>query len=453
MNKQLFDYANRQYQLRDYPTALIAFTECLQDASAPLAPGETGLLYHQIGNCLIKLNNPTEAIQAYTQASADPQYAAISTVECNLGMAYASLRDYEHAVRCFRLSVEEGGNETPYKAYMGMGNALMKLGKTAEAGVAFREASLDEAKPDVTKALLNLGLCFMALDRPLDAVASYESALPFEMKPATKNKLYANLGQAYVAAGKMTEAVGAFEEALRDKTYFLSDAASVDYQRAIGVVAQGQADATQMLPVADVSGLDVAADGMPIGDGFAGAQDPFYYDDLPQDENFPGYLGMYDNATDGQDHFFNSTDKEIEQWSKGIAKKDRKRRNVGLKIAVAFIVVVILAAAALVFAYTQGYGYPTQEMVAKELFADPSAAADSLFSGATSPENAKTMTEFVAADPDARVDGVNRSMTESEVFVTATTDEGGQVTYRVSMVRDLASWKISNVELYFASQS
>ncbi len=65
MNKQLFDYANRQYQLRDYPTALIAFTECLQDASAPLAPGETGLLYHQIGNCLIKLNNPTEAIQAY----------------------------------------------------------------------------------------------------------------------------------------------------------------------------------------------------------------------------------------------------------------------------------------------------------------------------------------------------------------------------------------------------
>ena len=53
-------------------------------------------------------------------------------------------------------------NPTPYKSYMGMGNALMKLGKSAEAGVAFREAALDESNPDPTKALLNLGVCFMA---------------------------------------------------------------------------------------------------------------------------------------------------------------------------------------------------------------------------------------------------------------------------------------------------
>ena len=77
-----------------------------------------------------------------------------------------------------------------------MGNALLKLGKSAEAGVAFREAALDEANPDPTKALLNLGVCFMALDRPADAVASYESALQFDMQPDTRNKLYANLGQA-----------------------------------------------------------------------------------------------------------------------------------------------------------------------------------------------------------------------------------------------------------------
>ena len=47
-----------------------------------------------------------------------------------------------------------------------MGNALMKLGKSAEAGVAFREARSDEANPDPTKALLNLGVCFMALEPP-----------------------------------------------------------------------------------------------------------------------------------------------------------------------------------------------------------------------------------------------------------------------------------------------
>ena len=65
--------------------------------------------------------------------------------------------------------------------------------------MAFREAALDEGNPDPTKALLNLGVCFMALNRPVDAVASYESALQFDMVPDIRHKLYANLGQAYVA--------------------------------------------------------------------------------------------------------------------------------------------------------------------------------------------------------------------------------------------------------------
>lgn len=102
------------------------------------------------------------------------------------------------------------GYDARYKAYIGMGNAYMKVGKTAEAGVAFREAALDEGNPDPTKALLNLGVCFMALNRPADAVASYESAFQFDMPQAMKNKLNANLGQAYVACGEMAKAVTAF---------------------------------------------------------------------------------------------------------------------------------------------------------------------------------------------------------------------------------------------------
>ena len=163
-------------------------------------------------------------------------------------MAYAALRDWRNAVKHFEIAVSDRGYPTPYKAYTGMGTALLKQGKSAEAGVAFREAALDESNPDPTKALLNLGVCFMALNRPADAVASYESALQFDMKPQTRNKMYASLGQAYVATGQMDEAVGAFERALADKTYFLSDSASVDYQRAIAVVSQGNADTTQALP-------------------------------------------------------------------------------------------------------------------------------------------------------------------------------------------------------------
>ena len=376
----------------------------------------------------------------------------MGTVQCNIGMAYASLRDYEDAVQHFEKAVADERYDTPYKAYMGMGNALMKLGKSAEAGVAFREAALDESNPNPPKALLNLGVCFMALNRPADAVASYESALQFGMDAETRNKLYASLGQAYVACSQMDKAVEAFERALADKTYFLSDSASVDYQRAVGAVAQGTSEMTQVLDLADISGLDVAADGSMISDdGYGANQDPFYYDEGYDDyDSYPGYMGAYE----GQDgsSFFEASEAEIEQWSKGLAKQDRKRRNVGLKILIAIVIIIVLAFAAGVFAYTQGYGYPTQESVAQQLFADPDNARANVIANGVSDESAASMLDPVVQDANVQIDGVNRSMSESTVYVTAQTPEGGDVDYRITMVRDMIGWKISNIELYFPSQ-
>lgn len=451
MNNELFEWAYGQYQQKQYQDALMAFTDCLQDPEAMFAPGEIGLLYHQIGNCLVKLKNPTEAIHAYTQATADANYAALGTVYCNLGMAYASLRDYENAVRCFQSAIDDLDYPTPHKAYSGMGNALMKMGKTAEAGVAFREAALDESNPDPTKALLNLGVCFMALNRPADAVASYESALQFDMDSSTRNKLNASLGQAYVSCGNMEFAVEAFESAIADRTYALSDSAAVDYQRAVAAVAQGAAEATQILPIADMSGLDVGVDGNVYPeDEYYDDQDPFYYDAPYDEDNYPGYL---DAEEQGEEIFFNASDEELEQWSKDMAKKDRKRRNVGLKILVFIIVLIIALCAGAVFAYTQGYGYPTQQMVVEQLFANPETAKNEVFVESLSQSSIDEMTDPVIQDANVVIDGVNQSMSESTVFATATTPEGGDVTYEVTMVRDMIGWKISGIEPYFVSQN
>ena len=74
MNYELFSKAQSLYDAKDFQGALMAFTQCLQDEAMPPAPGETGRLYHQIGNCLIELRDANEAIQAYTQAVADPAY-------------------------------------------------------------------------------------------------------------------------------------------------------------------------------------------------------------------------------------------------------------------------------------------------------------------------------------------------------------------------------------------
>ena len=239
MNNETFQQARSAYVAKEFDVALAKFTECLEDTSVEKAPGEVGLLYHQIGNCLVKLKDPNEAIHAYSQALVDTSYDASGSVSYNLGMVYASQGDFEDAISHFKTATEDSRYATPYKAYVGLGNSLLKLGKSAEAGAAFRAAALDEANPDPTRALLNLGVCFMALDRPMDAIASYESALQFDMKPETRNKIFANMGQAYVADGKMEKAVRAFESALADKTYVFNDAANVDYQRAVAAVAAG----------------------------------------------------------------------------------------------------------------------------------------------------------------------------------------------------------------------
>ena len=257
MNNETFQQARSAYVSKQFDVALAKFTECLEDTSVEKAPGEVGLLYHQIGNCLVKLKDPNEAIHAYSQALVDTSYDASGSVSYNLGMVYASQGDFEDAITNFKAVTEDSRYATPYKAYVALGNSLLKLGKSAEAGAAFR---------DPTKALLNLGVCFMALDRPMDAIASYESALQFDMKPETRNKIFANMGQAYVADGKMEKAVRAFESALADKTYVFNDAANVDYQRAVAAVAAGntgEVEAVTPEEVAstnthnDLSGLDV----------------------------------------------------------------------------------------------------------------------------------------------------------------------------------------------------
>lgn len=448
MNTQTYNQAQDAYNSGNMGEALELFTNCLQDATEVPAEGEAGLLYHRIGNCLMKLRDYTEAIHAYTQAASDSAYESIGQVNYNLGSAYAALRDYENAVKHFEIAVSDRNYDTPYKAYIGMGKANLKLGNSAEAGSAFRSAALDESNPNPANSLLNLGICFMALGRPADAVQSYESALQFYMDSDTKNKLYANLGQAYTAAGQMEKAVNAFEMSLADKTYFLNDAASVDYQTAVGAVAQGTA---VIEPVdgqttgTDMSGLDITADGAPIysqTDTEAASDDPRYYQD---DYNID------DNYASGGERFFNASDEELEEWSRGVMREDRKRRNVGLKALVAVFVVLLLAAAAGVLAYTQGYGYPSQQALTQQLFADKNAAAHDSFAPEIDAATVQTMLDPVVTDANVQIDEVERSMNTSVVYATAATEEGGQVHYRVSMARDGLGWKLTNVELYFPS--
>jgi tetratricopeptide (TPR) repeat protein len=448
MNNDLFQRARQAARNKDYGEAIQLFRDCIHDPAAPPAPGELGRIYHQMGNCFTKMRRYDDAVEAYAQATADTAYDACGAVNSNMGMAYAAARDYENAVKHFEIAVSDNSYPTPYKAYMGMGNALLKIGKSAEAGVAFREAALDGSNPDPTKALLNLGVCFMALDRPADAVSSYESALQFDMADDVRNKMQASLGQAYVACGEMDRAVEAFEKALADKTYFLSASASVDYQRAIAAVSQGSSDATQALPaLADTSGLDVVtADDSTVAespepDAAPDAQDPYYFADAYEEEGAEG----------AQDRFFNASEQELEEWSRGVARKERKRKSVGLKVLLVIILLLLAALAAGVVLYMQGYGFPTQEATVEQLFRNPGDSG--VYANGVAADDVEYNQDLIPANSTIAINGVDRSTSTSTVYVTLTTAEGGKVDYSVQLVRDMIGWKVAGVDLYFASQN
>ncbi len=475
MNNVLNQQAEAAYKRGDFADALQLYTKCLEDDDGQnLAPGETGLLYHRIGNCLMRLRDFDEAIHAYTQALADTAYQSVGAVNNNLGNCYASLRDYDNAIKCFQAAIQDPHYRTPYKPYTGLGNAYLRLGRSAEAGNAFRSGALDPNNPNPAHDLLNLGICFMALNRPNDAVQSYQSALQFQMDAPLRNRLYANLGQAYTATGQMQQAVNAFETALADKTYFLSDAANVDYRRAAGLVAQGTAvmnpitgeipvtpenpstqihnggngqqqneyASNQQPNVSDFSGFDRPGDSTQMYsevDNSEVNQNPYYQN-----------MGVQDGYRSPEDRFFNATDQELDRYGKQVAKNARKHRRVGLRIAIVIIVILLVLAALGIFAYTQGYGYPDQRTVVTQLF---STKSDDSFSSSVSQDNISSMLNMISQDNNATIDQVDRGMSQSTVYVTATTAEGGQVNYQVSLSRDGIGWKVTNVSLYFPSQN
>ena len=486
MNKSVFLQAQEAYENGDFSAAFDLFHSVASDQNNQLSPGEFGLVYHQLGNCLIKMNNYKDAITAYTNASTDAAYISIGTVFYNLGMAYAYLSDFGNAINNFETAIKTPNYRAKYKAYTAMGNALMRSGKPAEAGVVFRKAALDQHNPDPTRALLNLGVCFMALRRSNDAVEVYKNAFQFNMPSDMRNRLNANLGQAYVASGQMKLAVEAFENALRDKTYVLSDSASVDYQRAIAVVSKGEDSVdleSQGTKAAEASGMLTGAAGA-AAIGVVAANPQTAHADIanninPDDafasesntgteKDFSGFdvatTPNQNNLQDaGQDSMSqpqypaqNYPDDGFEKWSqasKEAAYNPKKKRSPG---KIVLIVILLLLAASIIACsglFALGFGFPSQEMVTKTLFENPLESKDKCFSDSLTSSKVDGFISMLSQDSSPTIKGVTRSVNDSCVYVSGTTQQGGEVEYKIKMERHLLGWKITNIELAFASRN
>ena len=117
--------------------------------------------------------------------------------------------DYVTAAQAFSAATQDASYATPFKAYLGLGNALFQSGDYANAGTAFRQAAIDGANRSAA-ALGDLGRCFIKLGRPADAVETYRTAIDFAGPRDDTRALNAGMGQALSAAGRPSDALDAF---------------------------------------------------------------------------------------------------------------------------------------------------------------------------------------------------------------------------------------------------
>lgn len=420
MNIQALEQARNAYRTGDFASAAQLF-------AAAKDPSElAGEADHLRGNSLMRLGRYAEAVEAYGAALQDGAYGKRGALLTNQGKALVASGDIRSAVSAFSAATQDASYATPYKAYLGLGDALKKLGNLTEAGVAYRQAAIDGANPAPAGALANLGDCFVALQRPEDAIESYRTALDFAGPRDDTRAISAGLGQAYVAANRFSDAVDAFGTATVDGIYQLTPEQADAYERARDTLSASSA----MVATTNAYSTDI---------------DPL--DPLGQSGSF-----MPDPSDTG---FFTLSEQEMVQQDRVETKVRRKRRHTGLKVFIALLVVLLIAGGGAAFAYTRGFGFPSQEDVLTGLFqaaTDGSDASEYLASGLDESQKS-IITASIPLDATPTIEGMDAGMSEATATVKVALKNGGDMTYEVGFVREGLGWAVSSVSTDFNTET
>ena len=420
MNIQALEQARNAYRTGDFASSAQLF-------AAAKDPSElAGEADHLRGNSLMRLGRYAEAVEAYGAALQDGAYGKRGALLTNQGKALVASGDIRSAVSAFSAATQDASYATPYKAYLGLGDALKKLGNLTEAGVAYRQAAIDGANPAPAGALANLGDCFVALQRPEDAIESYRTALDFAGPRDDTRAISAGLGQAYVAANRFSDAVDAFGTATVDGIYQLTPEQADAYERARDTLSASSA----MVATTNADSTDI---------------DPL--DPLGQSGSF-----MPDPSDTG---FFTLSEQEMVQQDRVETKVRRKRRHTGVKVFIALLVVLLIAGGGAAFAYTRGFGFPSQQDVLTGLFqaaTDGSDASEYLASGLDESQKS-IITASIPLDATPTIEGMDAGMSEATATVKVALKNGGDMTYEVGFVREGLGWAVSSVSTDFNTET
>ena len=459
MNQARFNEAQKAYDAGDYRAALQGFLDAVERSG-----GANGQACHMAGNCALKLRRYSDAETAYRRALLDDEYVAKANVHTNLGVALAAEGDYTAAIAEFEKAITEEP-EGAFKAHQGRGSALLRCGRVKDAAYAFRTAASDLKNPDPGRALVNLGVCFMAMDRPGDAVEAYRAAVNLPSYKG-KGKAAANLGQAFVADGRFEDAVRAFRQAEERWGQKLSTAAAEDYRIAReaveGATAANPVEPEPVQPVAFAAPEPTPID-MPSADAngsddpdVTGRHAPLTPD--PEGDPFEDVRPTRKHAETGgipvavETDFFDATEAELRSKDRQVRKEKRREGRFAVKLTLAVLGLLILGTVAAGGFYALGFGYPGQSATLDGLVTAHAVGEDVSPYWVARPrvDIVRAMMALPPTD-ELTVESLDRSATASTAIVALKLESGTPVRYKVTFAREGVGWKVSDVEAYFAS--
>ncbi|MCX8006800.1 MAG: tetratricopeptide repeat protein [Coriobacteriia bacterium] len=397
--------------------------------------------------------------------------------------AYRSC-DWRTAAREYLLAAGSGG-EGAGVAFAKAGNALMKLGRAADAVMAYERAVADPALPNRASVLCNLAIAQAAAGDHAAAVSSYRAALDDPTFPSRwkalqgaasslaqlgrfeeaceayrsaaldssnpdPGKTLNNLGTCYLSQGRHEEAIEAFKAALDVDGYSgkgkaaanlgLALAASGRHEEALAAFDRATTEYGHTLAPEAVAAYDACRRKL----------------EQPRRETVEGWRTgemppvLSDQEPDEDLAFFTRTEEEMREADRAARKAERqaRRQQKGLFARIGSVVAIVgMAVGLLGFLWASGIGFPTQQMTVRGLLEAHRAGkpVDGYWVAVPTVDVEKEMSGLPPRFTSYRIGSVDRSAKTSTVDLVIVLEQGAPLAYKVSLVREGVGWKVSGI--------
>lgn len=391
--------------------------------------------------------------------------------------------DWRTAAREYLLAAGSGGPGTGV-AFAKAGNALVKLGRHADAIMAYQRALEDADLPSRSAVLCNLGAAQAASGEHEAAAGSFRAALE-DPAYAKRYKALQGAAASLAALGRSDEACEMYRAAVLDASNpdpgkslnnlglcYLTQARYEDAAEAFkaaldvdGYAGKGKSAANLGLALAALGRSKEAVEAFERATGefqhTLGPEALAAYDACkralvqPVRETVEGWRTgemppVLPDEDDEDLSFFTRTEEEMRQADREARRAERaaRRERQGLLVRLgSFVAIAAVVVGLLGFLWASGIGFPTQQMTVKGLLEAHRAGKPvaGYWVAVPSVDVEKEMSALPPRFTSYKIEAVDRSAKTSTVEVTIVLEQGAPLAYKVSLSREGVGWKVSGI--------